>query len=271
MLPAPGGAVQLPDGRRLAYDDVGAPQGRPVVYLHGCPDSRLSRHPDDSLATQAGVRLIAIDRPGYGASDPPSESSRTALAHDVVALLDHLDVDRAAVVGWSAGGQYALACGAVAADRVASVGVVAGTTPYRVEIDVDEAAAMLLPEDLTLELAREQVVEWKSPAYRRDLESVPGLHEQLALGLCGATLTGVRSDLHSFVTPWEFDIGAITAPVSLWYGTDDDVVDKAIGAQLAGELPNASLRVVDGASHLLLLTHWTEILGSLTKEEPACP
>ena len=53
---------ELPDGRHLAYDEVGAADGTPIVYLHGTPDSRLSRHPDAAVASALGVRLIAIDR-----------------------------------------------------------------------------------------------------------------------------------------------------------------------------------------------------------------
>jgi pimeloyl-ACP methyl ester carboxylesterase len=54
----------------MAVDEVGDPAGAPVLYLHGTPDSRLARHPDDGLAAAAGVRLLAIDRPGYGGSSP---------------------------------------------------------------------------------------------------------------------------------------------------------------------------------------------------------
>ena len=48
----------------MTYDDVGDPNGAPVVYLHGGGDSRLSRHPDDSIAASLGVRLLAVDRCG---------------------------------------------------------------------------------------------------------------------------------------------------------------------------------------------------------------
>ena len=63
-----GSTLGLPDGRTLAYDDAGDHAGVPVVYLHGTPDSRLGR-PDDRVATDAGVRLLAVDRPGFGDSD----------------------------------------------------------------------------------------------------------------------------------------------------------------------------------------------------------
>ena len=48
----------------MTIDDVGDPAGTPVLYLHGGGDSRLSRHPDDSIASALGVRLLAVDRCG---------------------------------------------------------------------------------------------------------------------------------------------------------------------------------------------------------------
>ena len=51
----------------MTFDDVGDPDGTPVVYLHGGGDSRLSRHPDDSIAARLGVRLLALDRCGPAA------------------------------------------------------------------------------------------------------------------------------------------------------------------------------------------------------------
>ena len=71
--------LTLPDGRTLAADDVGAPDGRPVVYVHGTPDSRLARHPDDGLARRLGVRLVAVDRPGFGHSSPHPEGTVASL------------------------------------------------------------------------------------------------------------------------------------------------------------------------------------------------
>ena len=92
-----------------------------MLYLHGGGDSRLSRHPDDSIAAEVGVRLLAIDRCG------PAVRGRTlrSWAEDVVSVLP---VERFAVVGWSAGGPHALAVAAVAAERVTRVALV-GSMP----------------------------------------------------------------------------------------------------------------------------------------------
>ena len=273
MPAAPSGVLELTDGRRLTYDDVGALDGRPIVYLHGCPDCRLTRHPDDGIPATIGVRLIAVDRPGYGGSDAPRDWTRRSMAEDILALLDDLGIDRCAVLGWSSGGQIALACAAVAPERVAAVGLVASTAPTPFDGDAGAVAQDMLPfvapEGLDAALALEHIREAKSEAYLHDLDSIPDLDGQLALAMQAAIArgsSGAEFDLRNLMTPWDVDLGAISVPVLLWYGALDDVVDPAVGATLASALPNSRLETVDGASHLLLLTHWTTLLDSLARQ-----
>ena len=95
----------------MTFDDVGDPDGTAVVYLHGGGDSRLSRHPDDSIAARLGVRLLALDRCGPAARG----RSLRSWAEQAAAMLD---ADRFGLIGWSAGGPHALALAAVAPERV---------------------------------------------------------------------------------------------------------------------------------------------------------
>src|SRR3546814_9854456 len=89
--------IRPPDGLSLALDDVGDPGGEPVVYLHGTPDSRLARHPDDAIARACGVRLIAIDRPGSGDSDPGG-GGLVELGDDIAHALYSLGVEEVALL-----------------------------------------------------------------------------------------------------------------------------------------------------------------------------
>ena len=284
MSSSPGGTVSLDDGRRLAYDDVGDPTGRPIVFLHGCPGSRLSRHPDDGLAARAGVRLIAVDRPGYGHSDGHAASDELTQAADVVALADHLGVDRFAVLAWSSGGPTALALAAAHADRVVAAAVAAGQPPMAADpadhspADFARIAAPFIAEPaMSYELALEAAIEGWDAASRADLASIEGAHERLATSLVAAVergLAGVEGDLRAMATPWRFDVAAISVPVSLWYGTADTVYPPDIGRALADATPAAHLEVVEGATHLILYTHWTTLLDSLVRqldlEERSC-
>lgn len=57
--------IRLRDGRQLAYEIWGDPDGTPVVFHHGTGDSRLARHPNETLTRDAGIRLVTVDRPGH--------------------------------------------------------------------------------------------------------------------------------------------------------------------------------------------------------------
>ena len=83
--------IRLRDGRQMAYCEWGDLQGRPVVLLHGMPGSRLFC-PDEEATAAAGVRLLTIDRPGYGRSDPRPARTLLDWADDYIELADQLDL-----------------------------------------------------------------------------------------------------------------------------------------------------------------------------------
>lgn len=109
---------KLSDGRSLGYAEYGAEDGRPIFFFHGSQSSRFERHPDDSIAVRNNARVIVVDRPGHGLSD--FQPGRTILdgPADIVELADGLGLDRFGVMGMSAGGPYALACGLLIPDRL---------------------------------------------------------------------------------------------------------------------------------------------------------
>jgi pimeloyl-ACP methyl ester carboxylesterase len=106
-------------GVGIEYEVTG--EGRPVVFLHGFPDSgRLWRDQVPALA-ERGFRVIVPDLRGYGASDKPAEVEQYAipfLAGDVLAVLDQLGVERAHVVGHDWGAALAWATASFAPERV---------------------------------------------------------------------------------------------------------------------------------------------------------
>ena len=117
-----------PRGIRVIIDNGGidvhfetAGDGRPVVLLHGFPDTgRMWRNQVDALAS-SGFRVIVPDLRGYGSSGKPTEVEAYSLVHlagDVLAVLDHLGLDRAHVVGHDWGSALSWVMGSLAPDRI---------------------------------------------------------------------------------------------------------------------------------------------------------
>lgn len=296
--------VALGDDRVMTVDDAGDPGGVAVLYLHGTPDSRLARHPDDGLAAAAGVRLLAVDRPGYGGSSPSpgpwSPGWPGDLATDVARLLDGLGVEHCAVLAWSGGALPALALAAGAgaggasplAGRVEACGIVSGLVPRQAYDDPavraegmsrlgvieladvvppgelgPEVATLLAPIPCDLALAAEHQAEHRSAADVAELATVAGGAERMAAALVEAVrpgLAGAAADVEAQARPLAVDLSTVTGPVHLWYGGHDLVAPPAFGRWYEAHLPHASLTVDAAAAHFLLFTRWSDILTTLT-------
>ena len=132
--------VSLPTGVEMAYFELGAARGETLLFLHGLTDSSRSFHATMVHLTRLrpGLRLVAVDQRGHGASsmpdpercrDVPEECFRPAdYAADAIALLDHLGVETATLVGHSMGSMVSQEIALSHPERVARVVLVA-TSP----------------------------------------------------------------------------------------------------------------------------------------------
>ena len=118
--------ARLRDGRLLAWQRYGLPEGRPVYFFHGFPGSRLQAAFLAEDARNAGVALFSFDRPGFGRSTAAPKRTLLDWADDVEQLADQLRHGRFDVVGVSCGGPYALACAHRLGTRVDHVALLAG-------------------------------------------------------------------------------------------------------------------------------------------------
>lgn len=284
--------LPLPDGRQLALDDVGDPDGRPVVYFHGSPSCRLGRPPLDREVGEQGVRLLAFDRPGLGQSELDPSGSATSFANDVAIALDQLGVEQFDVLAWSAGAIWALAAAAHPnlGPRVRHLTIVAGLVPAEAfddpalrdacrssraglldaaaELGPEEtaelAAPLLVPYPCTAAEAREHLLAIYDPAEAADIDSVPGGMEQSVAALVETVrqgLDGVAREMVAQLTPLGIDFTGITAPTRLVYGEVDATCPPAFGHWLADRLPNARMEVVPDGTHGIAYTRWLELLG----------
>lgn len=277
--------ITLSDGRHLAYAEQGAPDGAPLFLFHGIPGSRLQRHPDSSIAERLGVRLITVDRPGYGLSTPKPNRRILDWPDDVTELADQLGIDRFGVIGVSGGGPYAMACAYRLPQRITRLALVSAFAPLEVpgmreslvrSQRLQFALAKRAPwairllfgsylramKGMTPQAVR-QKLEQDLPPSEQVLLTVPGFIEMLladGLEMARGDASAIAQDLQLVVQPWSFSLAEIKVPTLLWQGEADTNVSLAMGEYLARTIPNCKATFCPGEAHLTGMLHWAEIL-----------
>jgi len=274
--------IRLRDGRALGYAEYGAPDGLPVVYAHGGLSCRLDIAAGASVAQRAGIRLLAVDRPGIGLSDPKPGRTVVDWADDIAELRDQLGIDAFAAMGWSMGGQYALALGY--ALRPTRVAVIAGGLP----LTEPGLFAQMPPVDRTF-IRMSQRAPWLARLCLGSMgvaaRYTPGLFIRLAAGdlppADGAVVRAEHSpsfaqtsaealrhpeghveDYVAAMLPWGFAPEDLAVPVDVWGGADDKFLDPSWPAELARRIPGATFNTRSGG-HFLAHLHWQEIFDAL--------
>lgn len=276
IAPRVEGSVGLRDGRRLGFAEFGPPDGTPVVWLHGTPGARRQIPSEArSFARREGLRIVGIDRPGIGSSTPHVYGAIADFATDLEAVADCLGLDELTVIGLSGGGPYALAAGALLADRVRSVGVLGGVAPT-VGPDAIGGGLVALARRLApvISVARVPVGAALTGAIRvakplapraldlyaryttegdRRLLTRPEFKAMFLDDLLNGSrkqLSAPLADVLLFARDWGFHAEDVTVPVHWWHGDDDRIIPLAHGEHMVARLPDAELHVLPGESHL---------------------
>lgn len=280
------GTLRLPDGRMLSYAQYGDRNGVPVIFFHGTPSSRLLRHPDDSLTESLGVRLVTVDRPGFGRSTYQPKRTLLDWPDDVVALADALEIDRFAVAGISGGAPYVAACAYKLPDRVSRAGIISGVGPTDVEDNIQNLyksrqAAVFLARNAPW-LLRPLIWLLQNPQrnpekyYQKVLAQLDQPDQEILLRpeikslLMTCWLEGTREGIKGFARegiifskPWGFHLHDIQVKVYLWHGNQDTSTPLAMPKYIASRIPDCQLTIIPGKGHFLLFDHWGEILRKL--------
>lgn len=282
---------QLPNGRNCGYDEHGAPDGTPIFYLHGSPSSRLEAnlYVGEDLLQSLGVRLIAVDRAGMGLSDFQPNRRLLDFPKDVLALADHLKIRRFALLAYSLGGPYGLACAFAIPERLTQVGIVSGAALFTepdlmTNINEGTRKFLTMPREKPL-LARlflwmmlgvmPRVAPKKFiasaaavlPEADRAVVSDPEVQTGFINVIYEAMRQGTRGAFHESllsVTDYGFRLQDIRAPIQLWHGEADKNIPVEMARFAVSALPKGEAEFYPDEGHLSLFKkHSAEIIRAL--------
>jgi len=267
--------LRLPDGRELGWAEYGLESGRPLLYCHGCPGSRLEAGLAAAAAERLGLRLLAADRPGYGRSTGWSDRTLQGCAEDLTRLIARLGLGNVLVLGVSGGGPFAAATASHLAERAEALGLVCPVGPLT---GPGSPAGLPLGWRL-LRLIGPWGLLWRRPAALlsrwagssperilhfvgrglgpadRRLLAEPGVRSLLVSSLAEALSRkgrGLVPDLRALAEPWGFDPAELTCPVRIWHGLDDGIVPPAFSRALASRMATAGTVFLAGEGHFSL-------------------
>jgi pimeloyl-ACP methyl ester carboxylesterase len=274
--------VRTPDGRTLhVYDDGEPGDDRvPVLVHHGTPSDGSPLPSALADARERGLRLVGVDRPGYGGSDRRPDRSVADIADDAETVADALGLGRLLTWGTSGGGPHALACAVLLPERVVAAALVSGVAPYGVagldwlagmgEDNVEEYGAAMRGEQPLrefLEVLRRQSLAASPQTLAEELRSLlppvdlaamaSGLAEHLHASMVRGLEPGYEGWLDddlAYLTGWELDLDALRVPVLVVAGGEDLMVPYAHGHWLAAHVPGAEASLLDDEGHLSLLS-----------------
>lgn len=290
-MPRSGDAIHgrcepIPGGGKLGVDQYGRPDGRPIVYFHGVPGSRLEASLSDGIAKDLGIRIVSFDRPGMGLSPFRQERNIPDIALDTERLADALGIGKFSVLGVSGGAPYALACGIRMPGRITRIGLVCPAGPfieerYRSVLDwklkialflsilapdgfrrlLRKASRIMIPDPgrFLLRMAEHA----GSPDREVLLANAPLFSANLREAFLGGEAGAVR-DAELLFRRWGFQPSEARQPVHLWHGGRDRTIPQGVGIRLSEEIPNClSVFPPDEGHFSLPVGRMREILSTL--------
>jgi len=255
--------VTLRDGLRIGVRDIGSDRSAPpLLLLHGFSGSANSWGEPLLTRLSVGRRLIAVDLPGHGESEVPSDAGRFAFAAvvaDLADLLDTLEVAAAVWIGYSMGGRLALGAGLFVPDRVS--GLVLESASPGLATESERAERRLSDELLARRIESNEigvfVNEWEdqplfmsqqrlATADRAELRRRRMENRPVALAACLRGLgTGMQPSLWSALEH-------VSVPTLLIVGHEDPKFVQT-NERMLEALPAARLEVIPDAGHTVHL------------------
>jgi pimeloyl-ACP methyl ester carboxylesterase len=283
--------IRLRDGRTVGITSVGRSDGFPIIHCHGSGSSRLEVKLLAAAAATQGVRLIGLDRPGIGRSDPKTGYRLLDWPGDVVEVTDRLGIERFAVEGISAGGPYALACAYTIPHRLTACGLISTVSPgnlirragpgwmrtiwwmggqflWFLRLYARLVQRMSGSDEASIE---KYLVRYAAQLRAADqkLLSNPEIRGPLAQAMAESFRQGGEGNLEvvlAEVRPWGFQVEQIAfEKLFLWHGEQDRIMPIAPVHLLVQGLPHCTATFYPDEGHFsTVANHAQDILHTLS-------
>ena len=291
----------LASGRRVGVSTLGdADAERVVVFCHSAPGSSIF-DPDPLVTNTRNVHILALDRPGYGSSDPLPAGEWPSIrryADDIAEYLRFLRRDEGSIgvqpgpvgiAGWSAGGRVALAVAARHPELVDRVAIVATPAPNEQvpwippELASRSEELGKRPPDVAISQLGEQLDGQLGDVLNAGADApvpldavgasetdsavldLPGARDRLERMMRDAFAQGTRglaADILSYTArPWGFNVADVQAKTLIVNGQADAIAGNAHATWYQRSLPDARVEMIPNRGHLVIIPAWDRVLS----------
>ncbi|MFI1737545.1 alpha/beta fold hydrolase [Streptomyces sioyaensis] len=234
----------------VGYEDEGS--GEPLLLVHGHPFNRSMWRPQIEHFSRAGWRVIAPDLRGYGESTVvPGTTPLETFARDLLALLDHLGIERCVLGGLSMGGQIVMECWRHFPERIRAV--VLADTFAAAETAEGRTARHAMAERLLREgmtgYAREVLAKMVAPHH---LASRPEVAAHVLEMMTSTSPEGAAAALRgrSERPDYTAQLSQMPVPALVVVGTEDTYTPVSDAREIHDRMPDARLVLIERAAHL---------------------
>ena len=247
-------------GGRLGYRDLGDPDARPVLFLHGSgPGVTGWRNYSETVGAFAeDFRCIVLEFPGFGISEARGGHPVVDARDSCVEILDFLGIDRASIVGNSLGGIVGAGLAARQPDRVERLICIGGVGTTLFSPGPAEGIRLLM--DFLDEPDKPALHRWlRSMVYDQALVTDKLLEERWAQ----VTEPGVIESMKSLYNPAaiaqvsrgevSFDLGDVSAPTLLFWGRDDRVSPVDMSIMPMRLMPDVEVHILPDCGHWVMV------------------
>jgi non-heme chloroperoxidase len=249
---------------RIFYQDYGT--GKPVILIHGWPLSHQSWEGQIRVLVEAGYRVIAYDRRGFGKSSQPwGDYDYTTLAGDLRQLILHLDLQDVTLVGFSmGGGEVVRYFTEFRSDRIAKAALIGSIIPLVAQKDDNPEGVPQDALDEILEALKNDRLGFLKEFHKNFYnykEGAQGVSQanldfDFSVASHASPIATIKAAEAWAGTDFRSELKNVTVPTLIVHGDSDNIVPyKTSAEQAAAGIVDNTYHLIDGAPHGLNLTH----------------